>query len=383
MASAVAGGRSGIGHQARVSTRIVFFAAGFATSAWAPLVPFAQARAALDEGMLGLLLLCLGVGSVATMSLAGALAARFGCRGVIIASAIPICFCLPVLATASSPLLLAAGLLVFGAGLGSVDVTMNIQAIAVERAGGQAMMSGFHGLFSIGGIAGASLFATLLGAGASPIIATSSVVVVIAGAVAVAARDLLPYGSKSEGPTFALPHGIVLFIGGLCFIAFLSEGAMLDWSAVFLTSARGADPAYAGLGYAVFSLTMTIGRLIGDRVVERCGGRAVIVAGGCCAALGFATATAAPLWYTTLLGFGLIGIGCANVVPVLYTSVGRQTVVPEHVAVSAITTLGYAGILAGPAAIGFAARATSLSMAFLFLALLQLFVGASARFLRV
>ena len=383
MRSVISHVRPAAGRLEQRSTRIVFFIAGFGMAAWAPLVPFAKARAGIGDGALGLLLLCLGVGSLVTMSLAGALAARFGCRRVVIASTVPLCLVLPLLATVSSPALLAVALLVFGASLGAIDVTMNIQAIIVERASGRSMMSGFHGLFSIGGIAGAACVAALLGAGASPLAATLCVVGGIIVALAMAASHLLPHGSEREGPAFALPHGVVLFIGALCFIAFLAEGAMLDWSAVFLTSVRGVETAYAGLGYAVFSLTMSIGRLTGDRIVQRFGGTGVIAFGGICASAGFAFATLVPWWQMTLLGYALIGVGCSNIVPVLYTSVGRQTVMPEYVAVPAITTLGYLGILAGPAAIGFVAHAASLSAAFLILAILLLGVAMSGRLLRV
>ncbi len=359
----------------------MFFVAGFGMAAWAPLVPFAQVRAAIGEGALGLLLLCLGVGSIATMSVAGALAAHFGCRRVVTLSAVPLCLALPVLASVASPIQLAAALLVLGASLGAIDVTMNIQAVIVERASGRSMMSGFHGLFSVGGIAGAACMTAALGAGASPVVATLCVIVVIAVALVVAGPHLLAYGSKGEERSFAVPHGIVLFIGALCFVSFLAEGAMLDWSAVYLTSVNGLVAAYAGLGYAIFSLTMAIGRLMGDRVVQRFGGSNVIVLGGICAAAGFALATLGPSWQLALAGFALIGVGCANIVPVLYTSVGRQSVMPEHAAVSAITTLGYAGILAGPAMIGFVAHVSSLSTAFAILMVLQLGVAVSGRLL--
>jgi MFS family permease len=197
------------------------------------------------------------------------------------------------------------------------------------------------------------------------------VVSVIVVAMTAAGPHLLAGAGKGDEPSFAVPHGIVLFIGALCFVAFLAEGAMLDWSAVFLTSVRGVETEYAGLGYAVFSLTMSIGRLTGDRIVQRFGGTGVIAFGGICASAGFAFATLVPWWQMTLLGYALIGVGCSNIVPVLYTSVGRQTVMPEYVAVPAITTLGYLGILAGPAAIGFVAHAASLSAAFLALSALR------------
>jgi predicted MFS family arabinose efflux permease len=371
------------GRQEQLSTRIVFFIAGFGMAAWAPLVPFAKARANIDDGLLGLLLLCLGAGSVVAMPLAGALAARFGCRLVIALSTGLICLTLPFLATVSVLPQLVASLLIFGAGVGCLDVSMNIQAVIVERASGQTMMSGFHGLFSLGGIAGAAGLTVLLGAGASPLTAVLCVIAGIAVALALSASHLLPYGSKTEGPTFALPHGPVLFIGVLCFILFLTEGALLDWSAVFLTSVRGMDASQAGFGYAAFALTMTTGRLTGDRVVRRVGPIRIVIFGALCAAAGVALATLISYWQVALLGYALVGLGCSNIVPVLFSSVGRQTIMPENVAVPAITTLGYAGILVGPAAIGFVSHSTNLQTAFMILALLLLGVAASGRLLRV
>ncbi|MBV9637245.1 MAG: MFS transporter, partial [Methylobacteriaceae bacterium] len=147
---------------------------GFATVTWAPLVPFAKARAGLDEGALGLLLFCVGGGAILAMPPAGALAARFGCRRVLIASAALVCATLPVLATASSVPLLAAALVAFGAGAGGFDCVVNVQAIIVERASGRALMSGFHGLYSFGGMVGAAAVSALLGAGSLPLGATLS-----------------------------------------------------------------------------------------------------------------------------------------------------------------------------------------------------------------
>lgn len=370
------------GRAARISTRVAFFIGGFGPGAWAPLVPFAKARAALDDGVLGLLLLCLGLGSVATMPAVGALAARFGCRVVIVVAAVLMCAVLPVLATAASLPLLIPALLVFGAGMGCLDVTMNIQAVIVERASARPLMSGFHGQFSAGGIAGAAGATALLAAGASPLAASLCIVAVAAVALAAAAPHLLPYGSRGAGPAFAVPHGIVLLIGALCFVLFLAEGAVLDWSAVALTSIQGLDVSHAGLGYAAFALTMTAGRLSGDRIVARVGGARIIVLGGICAALGFASAALVPAVPVAVLGYALVGAGAANIVPVLFSRAGRQTVMPEHIAVPAITTLGYAGVLVGPAAIGAIARLASLPASFLVLAALLLAVAASSRLLR-
>ncbi len=364
------------------ATRIVFFIAGFGNSAWAALVPFAKDRADISDGGLGLLLLCLGIGSIVTMPISGALAAKFGCRGVMVAAASVVAATLPLLATLSTFPSLVVTLMIFGAGIGALDVAMNIQSVIVERASGRSMMSGFHGLFSLGGIAGAGGMAALLSTGASPVTASLCVSLGALVALAVSVRHLLPYGARNEGPAFAIPHGIVLFIGMLCFVMFLAEGAVLDWSAIFLTSVRHVATSYAGLGYAAFATTMTIGRLTGDRIVDRLGRRRVVLIGGLCAAFGFIVTITLSSWEMALLGYALVGVGCANIVPVLFSAVGRQSVMPENVAVPAIMTLGYAGILAGPAGIGFIAHLTSLPTAFLVLAAMLVAVSLSSRMLR-
>ncbi|MBD8616785.1 MFS transporter [Pseudomonas putida] len=370
------------GRQAQISTRIAFFIAGFAMAAWAPLVPLAKARAQLSEGSLGLLLLGLGAGSILAMPLAGYLCARWGCRRVIVGASVLICLMLPLLASASTLPLLIAAVLLFGAGMGAIDCAMNIQAVLVEKASERPMMSGFHGLFSVGGILGAGGMTALLALGLTPTLAALCVVAVTLAAVIKAAPNLLPYGNESDGPLFAVPRGIVLFLGALCFIVFLTEGAMLDWSAVFLVSERGMEPAYAGLGYAAFATTMTIGRLTGDAIVARVGGARVTLFGGLCAAAGLALSLAVPAWPAALLGYALIGAGCSNIVPVLFTAVGRQTTMPQSAAIPAMTSLGYAGILVGPAFIGFVAHGSSLSIALGVLIVLLLFVAASGRYLR-
>lgn len=366
---------------ARLATRLVFFIAGFGMSAWAPLVPLARERANLDEDGLGLLLLCAGVGSIAAMTPAGALAARFGCRRVLLTGALLVSASLPWLAGAVSPVSLAIALLFFGMGLGLVGCTSNLQAVIVERANSRHMMSGFHGLFSVGGFSGAAAVSTLLGLGMSPVGATFIVVAVIAAAVTLAWHGMLTEGARG-GSVFALPRGIVSVLGALCFIVFLSEGAMLDWSALFLTSVHAMPEAWGGLGYAAFSIAMTIGRFIGDKIVQRFGPVRVVTLGGLLAACGQLVSAYAPSWPIALSGCALVGVGCASIVPIMYSVAGRQTVMPQHLAVAAITTMGCAGILVGPAAIGFIAHATGLSAVLNLLAVLMIIVAASAKLLK-
>ncbi len=352
-------------------------------AAWAPLVPFAKERLDIQDAALGTLLLCLGAGSIIAMPLAGVLTSRVGCRRVLILSVLIVCATLPMLAQISSIVWFGLALFLFGAAIGSLDCAMNIQAIILEREAGRTMMSGFHGLFSLGGVVGAAGVTGLLSTGMSPWSATLIVVAMIAVLLALSAVYFLPYGGRSGGPAFALARGVVLFIGVICFILFLTEGAVLDWSAVFLTDVRNMSPVHAGLGYAAFAATMTIGRLTGDRFVRRVGSRVIVIGGALLAAAGLALATLVPMWSMALVGYALVGAGCSNIVPVMFSLAGKQTEMPESIAVPAITTMGYAGILLGPAAIGFIATATSLAAALLVLSLLLLGVAASTRLLKV
>lgn len=372
---------NGIGPQQRLSTRLAFLAAGLAMAAWAPLVPFAKSRLALGEAELGLLLLCLGAGSLVAMPLTGLLTARYGCRLIVLVSGALTCVCLPGLAFAPTPALLGATLFAVGGAIGTLDVAMNVQAVIVERESGGSLMSGFHGLFSVGGFIGAGLMALMLWLGMSPTASTVAISVLVALSLALAAPHLLPGadGAGREGPLFVVPHGAVIVIGALCFLSFLAEGAILDWSAVLLTAEQGLDASRGGLGYAAFAIAMTAGRLSGDRVVRALGGKRVLLLGGLCGAAGFFLSVLAPTPWLALAGFVLIGLGASNVVPILFTAAGNQHAMPASLAIAAVTTLGYAGILAGPALIGFVAHASSLSLAFGGLGCAMLLISASAR----
>ena len=348
-------------------------------ASWAPLVPLAKARIGLDEGRLGGLLLSLGLGSVLAMPFSGSLAARHGCRLIILCAGALALATLPVMATAPTAPVLAAALLVFGAGVGVVDATMNMQAVIVERASRRAMMSGFHGLFSVGGLAGAGGATGLLAAGLAPVAAVGLLVALSALLLALFARGLLPYGGEAGPSPLVLPRGRVLLLGALCSALFLAEGSVLDWSGVLLTEARGLDKSRSGLGYAAFAAAMTVGRLAGDGVVRALGPTRVLLLGASVAAAGFALAALAPAWPLSVLGFALVGVGASNAVPVLFSAAGRQASMPSNLAIAAVTTMGYAGILAGPALIGFVARAVGLSAALVGVAALLVGVALAAR----
>ncbi|HBV92078.1 MAG TPA: MFS transporter [Pantoea sp.] len=369
-------------HQSRLNwgTRTIFLINGLGMSAWAPLVPFARDRLKLSGASLGALLLCLGIGSLAAMPVTGTLVARFGCRRVMGFSTLLVLLMMPLLATADSHLVMAAALMLFGAGLGMLDVAMNYQAVQVEQAADKPMMSGFHGFFSLGGILGAGTVSLLLSRSFTPLHATLVVMAVMLLLLLWRLPVLMSQRlHQPDQPWLVIARGWVAFLGLLCFILFLAEGAVLDWGALLLLQNPAMSPAYAGLGYAVFSVAMTLGRFSGDKIIQRFGRYPVMLTGALTAAAGMTLAVWLPWPEIALLAFLLVGFGLSNTVPMLFNAAGNQQDMPANLAISAMTTLGYAGILSGPALIGFISQWISLSGAFLMIALLLLAVAASAR----
>jgi len=343
------------------------------------VIPLVRLRLGLNDGQLGGLLLCLGLGSVLTMPLAGGLSARLGCRRTILGAALVGCIALPLAVSAPNQVQLAACLLAFGAGVGTLDAVMNIQAVMVEKARGRAMMSGFHGLFSVGSIAGAGAVTGMLSLGLAPLACVLVVVGLSAALLAGLAGGLLAEGGDATAPATALPRGSVLLIGALCFCMFLAEGSVLDWSGVLLNTVRGVGKSHAGIGFVVFAITMTAGRLTGDSLVARFGHRRMLLWGGLCAATGFVLAATVPSSPVSVVGFGLVGAGAANVVPTLFSAAGRQSSTPSNLAVAAVTTMGYAGLLTGPGLIGLVARVSSLSVGMVVVAGLAVCVSLGSR----
>lgn len=366
----------------QLSTRIAFLIAGIGFSTLAPLIPTIKARFDLNEGSLGLLLFCIGLGSLMVMPFGGALTSRFGCRKVILCSSLAFLASLPALIFAPSPILLALALLVMGAGGGTLDVAMNIQAVIVEEESKRPMMSGFHGLFSVGGIIGAGALTALLSFGLKPQNCQLLVSIMCLALILLVTPSLLPRGPQAHhehAKGIPWPRGQVLLIGVLCLIVFAAEGSVADWGGVLLTKFRNVGTNQAGMGYIAFAAMMTLNRLAGDRIVAFLGPRPVVFFGGLVAATGFAMATFLPFWFTSVLGFACVGLGLANVVPILFSATGKQSVMPANLALSAASTMGYVGLLVGPPVLGFIARASTLLVSMAFLAILCVSVALCAR----
>jgi predicted MFS family arabinose efflux permease len=363
--------------KARTSTFFSFLLCGIAVSAWAPMVPLAKERIGLNEAELGLILLAMGAGAILSMPFIGPVIQKKGSSMIMLVCSIISAAMLPLLAVVDSALLLALCLFIFGAGIGCLDVSMNSQAVVVQERMNKHIMSSFHGMFSVGGLIGAMVFGGLLYIGLSGLWAAAIISILLIVFALIYNKDLLQHTAKSEegGFVFRLPKGPVILLGIFCFIAFLAEGALLDWSALFLREDRNFSMSMAGVGYGVFSVSMAIMRFTGDRLVQSYGPQKIVFWGAVLASAGLLISTVAPWQGAAVFGFFLIGIGAANIVPVLFSAAGKADPSSPELALAAVTTLGYAGQLAGPALIGFVAHLSTLPIALGLLAAPLLFIA--------
>ncbi len=373
----------------RLATRLSFFSLGFATAAWAPLIPFAQQRLNLNHADFGLLLLCMGIGSMIAMPATGALVKRWGCRPLIALALMLLMVLLPSLTMWSSIVTMAVALFIFGSAAGCLGVAINLQAVVVEKHSVRALMSSFHGMCSLGGLTGAMLVTALLAVGLSPLMSTLSVVMIllVIGGVAIPScltsfeQDEKQHEDTTQAPKkLYRPDGIILLIGVMCFIAFLSEGAAMDWGGIYLTSKYQLNPAFAGLAYTFFALSMTTGRFAGHILLKQWGEKNIVTYSAIGAAIGMAVIVTAPVWQVVVLGYALLGLGCSNIVPVMFSRVGRQNNMPKAAALSLVSTIAYTGSLSGPALIGLIGEWTGLSTVLTGVAVLLFIIALLNRF---
>ncbi|WP_224367602.1 MFS transporter [Hyalangium versicolor] len=369
---------------ARVGVSAIFFINGFAFASWVPHIPTVQARLGLSASQLGLALLGVAVGALVAMPVTGALVARWGSRAVTLVSSLLFCPMVALPVRAPSLVWLSLLLVAFGAINGAMDVAMNAHAVTVERKLGRTIMSSFHGLFSLGGLTGSGAAMLLISLGLSPELHMACAGALGLLVVLASARTLLPPSADEGGSahTFALPRGPVLWLGLLSFFVLMAEGAMADWSAVYLRNSLNSAAGLAGAGYAVFSLAMSTGRLTGDRLVTALGPERLVRVGAALAAGGLGGALLLHHPVAALIGFGCVGLGLSNLVPVLFSAAGRVRGSSAGVAIAAVSTTGYGGFLVGPPLVGFLADHTSLSGALAMLVPALVLVAANGRLVR-
>ncbi len=350
---------------ARRAVSLCFLLNGTVVASWLPHIPELKSRLALGDGGLGLLLLAMAAGAIVALPLAGWLVARLGSRVVTAASATALsaAIVLPVLTPGVATS--AAALALLGACNATLDVAMNAHGVLVEDGYRRPIMSSFHALFSLGGLIGAGGAAVTMAAGLSAATHVVAVALLALATVCVAARRLLPTPATRTlvGPVFAVPSAALLGLGLLTFCALLAEGAVGDWSAVYLRNSLGTTASTAALGFAVFSLAMALGRFAGDRLARRMGPVRLLRLSATVATGGLALSLLAGQPVISLLGFATVGLGVANLIPVLFSAAGRTHGVPAGTAIAAVATTGYFGFLAGPPLIGLVADAAGLPAA--------------------
>jgi hypothetical protein len=361
--------------RARLSISLIFFINGFVVASWLPHIPEVKERLALSDLQLGIALLAMAMGSVLALPFAGWFAGRFGSDVATRTAGLGLCLLLPAPVLAPTLAVLMLALLLFGAANGVLDVAMNAQGMLIEDRYPQPILSSLHGLFSAGGLGGASLagLAAWLGI-ASPFhgLGLAALLVLL---LLVVTRFLLPdqIGKASAGSLLALPSGALIGLGALAFMALMAEGAIGDWAAVYLREVRGAGMDGAAIGFAGFSLAMAAGRFGGDWARRQWGAAALLRTSGLAAVLGMAIALTAPGLVGAVLGFTLFGLGLSNMIPILFGAAGRANGVTAGLGIAAVATTGYGGLLAGPPLIGFAAEVIGLRFA-----LVAILLGALA-----
>ncbi|GAA4369301.1 MFS transporter [Actinomadura verrucosospora] len=356
--------------RARAAVTLAFAAHGLLGAAWVARIPQIKEHLGLGEGAMGVALLGAPVGVVAAVRFAGRIVGRWGSRATTIAAGAAGALALVPLGLAWNLGALILSLLLMGASLGLMDVAMNAQGVAVERGYGRPLMSGLHGSYSIG---------TLLAALAGSAAAHAGVPVPLHLAVAAAAliallalgcrglldrsADELPEPDGDAPAPARSPRRPLIMLGVIGLCSFVGEGAMADWSAIYLRENLGTGPGVAGLGYAGCAVAMTVGRLTGDQVVARFGPVPVLRGGSLAAALGLGLGLAAGDPTAAVAGFTLFGLGVAVVAPVTFSAAGNVPGVPAAAGISRVTGVGYLGLLGGPPVIGFIAQGVGLTWA--------------------
>ena len=341
--------------RARGAVTAIFFLNGLLFGAWAARIPAIRDRLALSDGELGLALAFLPVGAIIAMPLAGALAARAGSRRATRASFALACTTIGLVAFAPSLAAFAALAFALGVGMGSLDVSMNVHGVTVERRYGRPILSSFHAAFSLGGLAGAGLGALVAGAGVD-VRAHLAVAAALCGTVGLVwSRRFLPASADAaaaQDPVFVRPPRRLWALGALAFACLLIEGGAADWSGVYIKDELGTGPGVAALGFTAFSVTMTLGRIFGDRLVTRFGSARLVRTGGLVAAVGFGGALVMSTPLAALVGFACLGAGMSSVIPIVFRTAGQAPGIASGVALSAVSSVGYLGFVAGPPAIG-------------------------------
>jgi predicted MFS family arabinose efflux permease len=343
--------------------RVQFFVFGGLFATWGVHVPTIKAHYVLGERALALAMLAAGVGALIALSQAGRVIGRHGPRRVAWISGSACTLCLALLLASDHYAVLLLVMLGFGLSTSFFDVSINAEVSEFERLRERPLMSGFHALFSLGGMAGAAFVGALLGAGVPPSGQLIGIAVGAAVVIAAAAAAMLPMKGPPPAPTpRRMPRGVLLLMGLLGAMGLVAEGAMYDWSVLYLRQELHSDAATAALAYASFSAAMAAGRFGGDWVRARLASVPLLQASGALGAAGMMLALMVHDPLPALVGFALVGLGFANIVPVLFSAAAKVPGVTPAQGIATVSAVGFLGMMVGPPLIGVIAEARSLTL---------------------
>jgi MFS family permease len=340
-----------------------FLVHGIVVSTWVSRIAAMKGALHLGDGTLGLSLFGAAIGSVTAIPISGALVTRCGSRRIALATSAGFCLSLVPLALTHSLAILVPALVYYGMMAGANDVAMNALAVGTERMLGTPTISRFHAMFSLGGILGASLGAAAAARGVpltAHLLAGAAIGLIITAIVSRLVADTRGDTTHAHAPSLRRIPVALIALSAIGFCIFLSEGAIADWTAVYLKQVLRAGDGLAPVGYAVFSATMALFRFVGDAITLRIGRGWTIRAGGSIAAIGLALVVAAHAPYGAIIGFGMAGVGFSSIIPLVFAAGGRIPGIGEGAGVATVSGLGYLGFLVGPPAIGFISEASSL-----------------------
>jgi len=369
----------------RWAARAQFFASGFIFATWGVHVPTVKAHYAIDEAQLGLAMLAAGAGAMLGLTSAGRWIGRHGARRMA-----ALCGCIYALLLAGliampGYLFLLALLAVFGLVTSVFDVAINAEAAQLELLGGQPLMSGMHGMFSLGGMAGAASGSAALAAGLGAQAHLLWVAAAMVLMVALSSWHMLPRppaasDASAADHSFRLPRGVLAVLGVLAALGLIAEGAIYDWSVLYMQQELGSPQNQAALAYASFSAAMAAARFGGDAMRARFSPAALLLGSGVLAAAAMTLVLLTDLPWLALVGFAGVGVGFANVVPILFGASARVPGIEPATGIAAVSAVAYLGFMAGPAVIGLLARAASLTAALYVVVVFAIALAASARY---
>lgn len=355
----------------RIAAKTIYFMLGVGSGTFAANIPRIKENLELTPGALGLALLCCSLGGFVAMQFAAPLIKRFGLRLLLSVLAPLFPLVLILIALSGNFAALAISFALFGGLTSIAGIAINAQAIDIEKAYAKAIMSSFHALFSVGGLVGAAV-GGFMAAHHFSVLQSMTIIAVGLSAIGVALIaklfDVTKYNFEDDHTVIEKPHKHhkakwwrrVLLIGGLIFICYLTEGAIADWSAIYMKEEHAAGPFIAVLAYMIFNACMTIGRFSGDMVIRKFGSVQTLTAGGMLGVLGLTIGLLSPNVILALIGFGVVGVGVSVLVPILISMAGNLPGGDRNVAIARASTCGSIGLMAGPAVIGFVAETYTL-----------------------